>query len=232
LLLLCEHAGFEIPEPWGGLGLAEGLLASHYAGDIGAGALTRAVADRTGAPALLARYSRLFLDYNRFPQDWGCVRPDMGGIPIPGNISLSAEEREIRETIARRPLEQWIEQDIPARRAAISIHSCTPVFDGVHRPWDIGVLWRDDNSLARELLAALARRLPDARIGNNEPYDWRQVEAFTLQRHALSRGLPCLYLEVRNDLLGEARNLSGIASALSASLADLYEWLSAPSNRR
>ena len=48
LLFLCDHASNALPE--GGLGLAPGLLATHIAYDIGAAAVTRALAGAYGAP--------------------------------------------------------------------------------------------------------------------------------------------------------------------------------------
>lgn len=228
-LLICEHAGFKIPAPWGRLGLPDAAFDTHYAGDIGADRLARAIAEEHGMPALLGRYSRLFLDYNRRPGDWDCIRPDMGGIPIPGNRGIDEGERRLRETIARASLEAAIENDIGRRSLVISLHTFTPVFGGVDRPWEIGLLWRDDDRLAAALRDAVAARLAGVHLGMNEPYDWRGVEAFTLQRHALPRNLPCLYLEIRNDLLGDEGNVRRFASALGAAFAEVAGGLSRPS---
>jgi acyl-CoA reductase-like NAD-dependent aldehyde dehydrogenase len=43
--------------------------------------------------AVPSRWSRIFLGYNRFHDDWDCVRPDLGGIPVPGNLAVDAAER-------------------------------------------------------------------------------------------------------------------------------------------
>jgi predicted N-formylglutamate amidohydrolase len=62
----------------------------------GARNLTLAVAQILDASAIIANYSPLFLDYNRKSDDASCMRPDMGGIPIPGNLDLGDEERILR----------------------------------------------------------------------------------------------------------------------------------------
>ncbi len=223
LLLVCEHAGVEVPAPWRSLGLDACLFSSHFGGDIGADALVRAMARDFQLPVALARYSRLFLDYNRMPDDWCCIRPDIGGIPIPGNLDIDADERSMREAIARRPLEELIERGVASRRAMISIHTFTPVFDGIRRPWDIGVLWRDDERFAYLARRALERTAAGARIGDNQPYDLRGVETFTLQRHAFSRQLPAIALEIRNDLLRRPADIERLAGALGSALVDCID---------
>src|SRR5690606_4210430 len=70
LLLLCDHAANALPPGLGTLGLgtlglAPELLDTHIAHDIGAAAVTRALAAAWGAPALLGRWSRLLVDLNR-----------------------------------------------------------------------------------------------------------------------------------------------------------------------
>ena len=53
LLLLCDHATNAIPEELEGLGLPPAQLERHIAFDIGAAAMTRAMAARLGCPAVL-----------------------------------------------------------------------------------------------------------------------------------------------------------------------------------
>jgi predicted N-formylglutamate amidohydrolase len=79
------------------------------------------------------------------------------------------------------------------------------------------VLWREEGQLGPAFLDQLRR---DGRfaIGDNQPYDWREAEGYTLRRHGLDRGLPCLYLEVRNDLLASAKGCERVAAALLPAL--------------
>ena len=99
IVLLCEHGGFRIPAPWGTLGLPESFTGTHYGYDLGSRNLTLKIAEMLDATAIVSNYSRLFLDYNRKSHDPSCIRPDMGGIPVPYNEQISEDERELREKI-------------------------------------------------------------------------------------------------------------------------------------
>jgi predicted N-formylglutamate amidohydrolase len=230
ILLICEHAGRAVPPPWSDLGLPRALLDTHFGWDLGAGALTEALAERLKAPAVLATCSRLFLDINRFEADWDVMRPDLAGIPVPANIDPDPLDRALRERIARKPFDRaTIEQisrfEAGRRPAVVSIHSFTPLVGGKNRPTEIGVLWRESCHMGPPMLQALQRQERYI-IGDNEPYDWRQVEGYTLRRYALDRELPCLYLEIRNDLLATARGVEDVADCLMPALADGVAQLS------
>jgi len=231
ILLICEHAGRGVPGPWADLGLPKPLLDTHFGWDAGAGALTEELAQRLKAPAVLATYSRLFLDINRFETDWDVMRPDLAGIPVPANIEPDPVDRALRERVARKPFDQaTIEQlarfEPASRPAVISIHSFTPLVHGKIRQTEIGVLWRDACLMGPPVLQSL-RREGRYTIGDNEPYDWRQVEGYSLRCHALDRNLPCLYLEIRNDLLATARGVDAVADSLAPALAGCAAGLQA-----
>ncbi|MEZ5829620.1 MAG: N-formylglutamate amidohydrolase [Dongiaceae bacterium] len=217
VLLICEHAGKVVPAPWRDLGLSAAFLETHFACDTGAAALTEALARKLRATAVLACYSRLFLDINRFPGDWDCCRPDLAGIPVPGNLDIGDRERKQREEIARVPFDHAVEPLLRTRPAVISIHSFTPLVAGKRREPEIGVLWREECRMGPPVLNAL-REQRDLVIGNNEPFDWRASDGYSLRRHGLDRGLPCLYLEVRNDLMTTSAGIERIADALVPAL--------------
>lgn len=204
-LLICEHAGAEVPAQWGNLGLDPAYLTTHFAFDPGTADLTRALSDRLDARGMLARWSRLFLDYNRYPDQWDHMRPDMGGIPVPGNLHITAEDRALRSAIAAAPLAAAIEEMSAGCQALVSVHSFTPIMGGQWRDVDVGLLWRQDGPVVRLALAEVQQRGAAAglRIGDNAPYDWRTATAYCLQHHGLDRGLPCLCLEVRNTVFSE-----------------------------
>ena len=214
-LLIAEHAGNVVPAPWRDLGLAEPYLGTHFAIDIGVDALTRRLSRTLRAPAVIARYSRLFLDYNRPADEWDFMRPDLGGIPVPGNLAVDAADARLRKLVAWAPVERAI-IEAAGRRALISVHSFTPVMGGVRRNVDIGVLWREQSPFVTSVLKTIATPGAEAgfRIGDNEPYDWRQAVGYTLNRHGLQQGRPCLYLEVRNDLLDDPETFERISRLL------------------
>jgi len=214
-LLIAEHAGNVVPAPWRDLGLAEPYLGTHFAIDIGVDALTRRLSRTLRAPAVIARYSRLFLDYNRPADEWDFMRPDLGGIPVPGNLAVDAADARLRKLVAWAPVERAI-IEAAGRRALISVHSFTPVMGGVRRNVDIGVLWREQSPFVTTMLKTLRTQGAEAgfRIGDNEPYDWRQAVGYTLNRHGLQQGRTCLYLEVRNDLLDDPETFERISRLL------------------
>lgn len=220
LLLICEHAGNRVPAPWRSLGLDAALLESHFGYDPGVDGLTRDLAARLGAPAVLARYSRLFVDYNRFAHDWDHMRPDLGGIPVPANLAISEDEARLRRSIAVAPVDDAIAQLVGGRRALVSVHSFTPVMAGHRREVDIGVLWRQDSEFVRRVLGGLCRRASGFRIGDNAPYDWRTALAYSLQVHALDQGLPCFYLEVNNGLFSDSATSARVAEIVGSVLAE------------
>ena len=226
-LLIAEHAGNKVPAPWRDLGLAAPYLATHFAVDLGIDGLTRRLSQRLQAPAVVAHYSRLFLDYNRPIEEWDYMRPDLGGIPVPGNLDLSDSDRKLRRQVGWAPLEQAIADGIPGRKALVSIHSFTPVMGGVRRNVDIGVLWREPSPFVSAILRAMQAggHAAGLIVGDNEPYDWRQAVGYTLNRHGLTQGLPCFYLEVRNDLLTEPYRLEQVSRVLEDSLSEVAKTL-------
>lgn len=226
-LLIAEHAGNKVPAPWRDLGLAAPYLETHFAVDLGIDALTRRLSQRLRAPAVVAHYSRLFLDYNRPVDEWDHMRPDLGGIPVSGNLHVSETDRDLRRQVGWAPLEQAIADGVEGRKALVSIHSFTPVMGGVRRNVDVGILWREPSPFVSAILASVQSRGKAAGlvVGDNEPYDWRQAIGYTLNRHGLRQGLPCFYLEVRNDLLTDPDRLEQVSRILEDSLSEVARTL-------
>lgn len=225
LVMVCEHAGALVPAPWQDLGLDKAYLATHFAFDPGAGPMTRALCADLGAPGVLARYSRLFLDYNRYPQDWEQMRPDMGGIPVPGNLAPDDADRALRHQIAAAPLADAIDSAALGRGAMVAVHSFTPVMNGQARTLDIGVLGRRDCRFLRTLVAVLQGAAGGLRVTENAPYDWHQVDANCLQHHAEARDLPCVALEFNSAALSDADTFTAIRALVSSALAEVVETL-------
>ena len=69
----------------------------------------------------------------------------------------------IAEIIERRQRDQ-----VPT--LLVSLHSFTPVYAGMVRPWHIGTLYHRDTRLP-PLLLKLLRAESDLVVGDNEPYD-------------------------------------------------------------
>ncbi len=226
LLLLCDHARNWIPPEYDALGVAGADLQRHIAFDIGAEALTRSLADRLGAASVFATYSRLLIDPNRGEDDPTLIVPESDGTPVPGNASVDDAERQRRTLRYYAPYHQAIDDIIAARMAAgrppliISIHSFTPYWKGMPRPWHIGVLWDTDPLLAQRLLTALAAD-PSIVVGDNEPYSGKAPTNSTLHRHASARNLPHVLIEIRQDLIADEVGVLHWADRLAPILREL-----------
>jgi predicted N-formylglutamate amidohydrolase len=227
LLFLCDHAGNQVPEELGLLGLPEENFSAHIAYDIGAGALTRRLATRFGAFAILGRFSRLVVDLNRGEDDPTSVMRLSDGRIIPGNGAL--DEAGIARRLLRyhAPYHAEIAARIERARAGavvpvlVSIHSFTPVWRGRARPWHIGILWDRDARLARPLMERLARD-GDIRVGDNEPYSGR-LENDCLYRHSTMNGLPHVLIEVRQDLIADDSGIALWSGLLESALKDALD---------
>lgn len=198
VLLLCDHASAQVPDDID-LGIEARLLELHIAVDIGAGPVTRALAARLDAPAILGGVSRLVLDLHREPDHPNLIPKHSDGHAIPGNAEIDSEERLARFHI---PYHRLIEERIAAHRPALilSIHSFTPCLEqgGTPRPWEVGILYNQDETAARPAIDWLRRQ--GLVTGDNEPYSGKQLNA-TLNRHAEANQIPSIGIEIRNDLI-------------------------------
>ena len=95
--------------------------------------------------------------------------------------------------------------------AIISLHSFTPHWKGVSRPWEASVLWDADPRLQEPLLAGL--RGLGVVTGDNEPYDGA-LQGDTLFEHGTSRGLPHALIELRQDLIAGPEGVAHWAGVL------------------
>jgi predicted N-formylglutamate amidohydrolase len=183
----------------------------------GAAALTRALAARFRAPALLTRFSRLLIDPNRGADDPTLVMRLSDGAVIPGNADVGPDEIEERRRLFWQPYRDAVRARLDAMLAAgpvpaiISLHSFTPHWKGAPRPWQAAVLWDGDPRLPSPLLAGL--RALGVVTGDNEPYDGA-LEGDTLFEHGTSRGLPHALIELRQDLIAGPEGVAHWAGIL------------------
>ena len=230
VVLVCDHASNAIPAVLGQLGLGPEELAQHIAWDIGAAQVTRLLATRLDAPAVLGGYSRLVVDCNRAPGDATSIIEISDSIVIPGNRNLDDAQADARVNAVFWPYHHAITQALAHRwrhgqgqaPALIAIHSFTPTMNGFERPWQVGVLWNRDPRLAEPLIARL-RANPELCVGDNEPYSGRDV-GFTMNTHGGAAGLPHVEVEIRQDLIADERGCEYwavvVGEALEAVLRD------------
>jgi predicted N-formylglutamate amidohydrolase len=207
-LLVCDHAGNRVPRRLGTLGVPDSERQRHIAWDIGAAGVVRRMVARLGGLAVLQTYSRLVIDCNR-PQTAESAIPTISeDTAIPGNLNLSAADRARRMAEIFQPYHDRIAAELDRRQAAqiptalVAIHSFTPVYRGVARPWHVGLLYNRDDRLSRPMIASLNRE-GGLVVGDNEPYSVSDESDYTIPVHAERRGLLYGEIEIRQDLIAD-----------------------------
>lgn len=208
-VLVCDHASNFIPASYASLGLGPADLIRHIAWDPGALPVAARMAERLDAVLVESCVSRLMIDCNRPLDAPDLISPISETTRIPGNADMSAVEREARIALSWTPFHEAVEDVVMEREGQrletllVSVHSFNPVYRGVARPWEIGIIHDDDVRLAAPLIDAL-QRVPGLTVGINQPYSPADRVYYTLERHGRSRGLACAMIEIRNDEIARA----------------------------
>jgi predicted N-formylglutamate amidohydrolase len=229
-LFTCDHYGRIIPRALGDLGVAESELARHIAWDIGIAGVAEHLADRMNAHLIAQRYSRLVIDCNRPPGVASSIPAISEATAIPGNEALAPEAAAIRRREIFDPYHRRIDDIVDARRhrgqptVLVSLHSFTPVYAGVARPWHIGTLYHRDRTLPPLMLQHL-RAEGDIVVGDNEPYAVSDQTDYTIPVHGEMRSLISTGIEIRQDLIGDQAGQQQWADRLARILGKIEEML-------
>ncbi|MBR1281359.1 N-formylglutamate amidohydrolase [Bradyrhizobium sp. AUGA SZCCT0177] len=225
-LLTCDHYGRLIPQALGDLGLPESELVRHIAWDIGIAGVAEMLSKHLGAHLIVQRYSRLVIDCNRPPDVASSIPLISETTTVPGNEGISREAAGLRRTQIFDPYHRRIGEIIDARRERkmptilVSLHSFTPVYAGIARPWHIGTLYQRDKLLP-PLLLQLLRAEPDLVVGDNEPYAVSDDTDYTIPVHAEARGLMNTGIEIRQDLISDQAGEKAWADRLARILGEV-----------
>jgi predicted N-formylglutamate amidohydrolase len=225
LVVVCEHASNRLPRALGNLGLDQTNLSRHIAWDPGAAELAAGIATSLDATLVLQRYSRLAIDCNRDPSLPDAITTFSEDTAIPGNADLSAEARASRIKGLWAPFHAALDRLMEKRRASrrqtglVTVHSFTPTYRGVPRPWHVGIISSGDRRFAEAMLAVL-RRDPKLVVGDDQPYSAKDNVDYTIRRHGRDRGLPHVMIEVRNDLLRAAKDIATWTERLTEALRE------------
>jgi predicted N-formylglutamate amidohydrolase len=220
LVLLADHARNMLPDEYGDLGLPLEEFRRHIAYDIGVEQVTRRLARLTGAPAVMANFSRLLIDPNRGEDDPTLIRQLYDGTIVPANYPMSDTERKKRLDRFYRPYHDAVAAMMASVAAAsgaspfvLAVHSFTPVMQGRVRPWHVGVLWDLDDRAPRQLIDMLAAD-GTLTVGDNEPYDGA-LRGDTMYRHAIVNGFAHALVEIRQDLVADEAGADAWAERLA-----------------
>jgi predicted N-formylglutamate amidohydrolase len=230
--LACDHGGRRLPASLDDLGLASSEFERHIAWDIGASAVSSLLARALDAIAIQQNYSRLVIDCNRDPAVETSIVTVSELTEIPGNRDLDADARRARVEEIFWPYHRRITAELDRRAAAgrptvfIAMHSFTPVFKSVARPWHVGVLYNRDARFARALKALLESE-GDLVVGDNEPYAVSDLTDYTIPVHGERRGLAHVEIEIRQDLIAGPAGQRAWAQRLARLLPEAWGRLSA-----
>ncbi len=219
VLIIADHAGREIPPRLNQLGLSVEERDRHIAWDIGTATMTRRLAAKLDATAVLNHVSRLVIDPNRNPRTDSSIPVLADDTPVPGNQGLDDDEIKRRIRLSFIPYHRCISGRLAVLRrrvgtpVIISMHSFTPAMQKEWRPWEVGVLWAEDDRLAGPVLEGL-RADKTLCVGDNQPYRGDHPDSYSLPFHARRTGFPNIAFEVRQDLIGTAEEAEAWADRL------------------
>ena len=232
-LLTCDHYGRAIPDALGDLGLPESELTRHIAWDIGIAGVAERMSKALGAHLIAQRYSRLVIDCNRPPDVASSIPALSEATTIPGNAGITPQQADARRRAIFEPYHRRIDDVIGARirdgrmTMLMSLHSFTPVYAGVARPWHIGTLYHRDKTVA-PLLLKLLRAEGDLVAGDNQPYAVSDLTDYTIPVHGEARGLMNTGIEIRQDLIADEAGQMQWAERLTRLFREIEATLVTP----
>ena len=213
ILMVCDHASRHVPHDID-LRIDPALLSRHIALDIGVAEVATLLAGRLSCTAILAGVSRLVIDLNR-EEDAPALIPHVSdGHAIAGN---NGADRQARLARFYHPYHDAVTEQLTAigHPFLLSLHSFTPHLESdpeQQRPWEIGILYNEDDRAARIAIPML--REAGFVTGDQQPYSGRLLNA-TMNRHAEGGGHPYLGVEMRQDIADTPEGQLRFADALA-----------------
>lgn len=213
ILVVSDHASNHVPADIE-LGIDPALLDQHIAIDIGVAEVGALMAERPGIAAFQGGVSRLVCDFNREEHAPAVIPVASDGHAIPGN-ALDHAGHKARLDRFFRPYHAALAAVLDDKPPALilSLHSFTPQLatSDQPRPWQVGVLYNQDDRAARIAIPLLAAE--GLVVGDQEPYSGKLLNA-TMNRHAEAEGRPYLGIEIRQDQIADAAGQQFWASLL------------------
>lgn len=214
ILLIADHASNHVPRDID-LGIDPRLLDTHIAIDLGVAELAAGINERIGIPAILGGISRLVVDLNREEDAPHVIATASDSHALPGN-AISHEDRLARIERLWRPYHAEVARQIAANapNLLVSLHSFTPRLEthpDEDRPWEVGILYNEDDRAARMAIPAL--EAAGVRVGDQLPYSGKVLNA-TMNRHGEANGIAYLGIEMRQDLIAAPAGVAHWADLL------------------
>ncbi len=233
VVLVCEHASAFMPKRFNNLGLSNEAVVSHIAWDPGAAVTARFLSEYLDAVLVEGAVSRLLYDCNRPPASPGAMTERSEIYDIPGNKALTVEQRQQRIDAFYTPFTDTLAEVLDNHHSEpvlVTVHSFTPVYNGVPRNLDIGMLHDTDARLANAVLGVAQGDIVNAyNIQRNEPYGPEDGVTHTLQLHGINNNLHNLMIEIRNSLITTDAECKKMAQHLGRWITDALNQLNAAS---
>ena len=204
ILVVSDHASNRVPDDID-LGIDPVLLSQHIAIDLGVAEVGALMAQRPGIAAFQGNISRLVCDLNRDPHAPAVIPIASDGHAIPGN-AIGHDGHLARLMRFHEPYQSALGRLLDSAPPALilSLHSFTPhlaAHPDEPRPWQVGVLYNEDDRAAR--LAIPLLEADGLVVGDQLPYSGKLLN-YTMDRHAEADGRPYLGIEVRQDQIATA----------------------------
>ena len=215
LLIISDHASNHVPDTID-LIIESSFLNDHIAWDIGVDPVSRLITKHTNCAAILGVNSRLVVDLNRDHNEASVIPQRSDGIDIKGN-TLSPEKRADRLKLYYHPYHDKIASCLRTARPSLilSLHSFTQQLTSKPnemRPWEIGILYNEDDRMARLAIPMLQNF--GLNVGDQLPYSGKLLNA-TMNRHAEANKIPYLGVEMRQDLVTNSQGQARFADILT-----------------
>jgi len=219
LLFTCEHAVNDIPPEFGAYFLPhQDVLNTHRGIDFGALTIAQHLSKAFSLPLYAATISRLLIEHNRSLGH----RSSFSEFSI--NLSQDEKERLIQTYYLpyRQSVQQYIQENIDAgfQVCHLSIHSFTPIWNGLPRNAEIGLLYNPKRPSEKALAKRWQKLLnPTARTRLNYPYHG-DSDSFTTSLRKLfpDDEYIGIEVEVNQALAGDPEKLNDTMTLLETTL--------------
>ncbi len=171
-VVTCEHATMHVPAAFGHLRIPAELLESHRGWDPGALDVAFRWSRELNAPLFRGLITRLLVDLNRSAGHPHWTAPEL---PVVDD-ELQSRLMWYYRDLYREPCRQMIDSAVGRGMTVIhlSIHSFTPVLDGVKRDVEAGILFdparEPERILCESWISECLRIRQDVRLMANRPY--------------------------------------------------------------
>lgn len=219
-LLTCEHGGNKVPVAYRALFVnAEMLLSTHRGLDIGALDLFRTLGSLADA-SYYSTTSRLLVELNRSLHHPKLFSESTASLSSSEKARLLAKYYTPYRSAVQKHIQDWLKKNDQVIH--ISVHSFTPMLNGITRNADIGLLYdpglKSEKRFAEEWSAVLNVLAPDLRVRMNYPYRGTADGFTTYLRKQFATNYIGIELEVNQKWAHKARIEKRLKDVISDSV--------------